>query len=507
MFTVWEPWEPPEGESQLLLTTVEDFAGSIAQRFAPLAGDRAISFQMNFLTNEEAPDPVFNDRAILTVERPSGQIDAVVLADTLDDFTEINASTGYGEATGFRTVTLGDLDLLPPGETLSLRWSAVDGWDPSIDSGLLLDDIRALPDEPAEVFASALPGLMSFGGWSEVFSDAFTPALIEGSNRSQLILESPADPVDVHGVWVSPPDTLPWRPDSLYRIRFHLRSDQSDPSRNPLVRPRVFTANGMTWLENRLESTPGSVVSPTPGGTVAEVWFDPPDLSADQGDEALDDILIAFEVDDFDDHDRGMITLDGIEVDRFAAEDLVALATTQRTWTDFVEGDIEKTGSISAAGIRAPDIDRDDDHVLFTTDVSHPGDSLGYYGEVYTTSPVEVVPGQLVRAVFNLSTEGDPRDLTRLRPRLIFGDDLQLSVAVDLFPLALGADPTGNAPTPLAEGGRDFALLLRVPDELGPSPEVRWAMGVIDFESDRGGTFALNRVDIQTLDPSLLPDP
>jgi hypothetical protein len=32
-------------------------------------------------------------------------------------------------------------------------------------------------------------------------------------------------------------------------------------------------------------------------------------------------------------------------------------------------------------------------------------------------------------------------------------------------------------------------------------------MGVIDFENDRGGAFALNRVDIQTLDPSLLPDP
>ncbi|MBN1477901.1 hypothetical protein JXA47_14195 [Candidatus Sumerlaeota bacterium] len=501
------PIQPPEGSAQLLLTTVEGFAGSIAQRFVPLADDRAISFQINFLTNEETPDAVFNDRAILTVERPSGQIDAVVLADTFDEFTEVNSSTGFGEATGFRTVTLGDLDLLPPGEELTLRWSAVDGWDAAIDTALLLDDIRTLPDEPAEVFASVLPGLMSFGGWSAVFSDVFTPALTEGSDRGQLILGSPAGPLDVHGVWISPPDTLPWQPGSVYRIRFHLRSDQSDPSNNPLVRLRVFTANGKAWLENRLESTGGSVVSPTPDGAVAEVWFDPPDLSADQGDEAPDDLLIAFEVDDFDDRDQGRITLEGIEVDRFAADDLMALATTRRTWTTFDEGDIEETGSIPAAGILVPDIDRESDHVSFATEVSHPDGSLGYYGEVFTSSAVDVTPGQLVRAVFNLSTEGDARDLTRLRPRLIFGDDLQLSTAVDLFPLALGADPTGNAPAPLGEGGRDYTLLLRVPEGLGPSPEIRWAMGVIDFESDRGGTFALNRVDIQTLDPSLLPDP
>ena len=93
--------------------------------------------------------------------------------------------------------------------------SAVDGHDSQITSGMLLDDVRLLGGDPGEIFASALPGLMSFGGWSNLSNAAFTPATTAGSDRSRLTLGSPPEAAGVLGIWLSPPDTLPWRSDSV----------------------------------------------------------------------------------------------------------------------------------------------------------------------------------------------------------------------------------------------------------------------------------------------------
>lgn len=488
------PITPREGNAQLLVTNGSGFAGSIAQRFDP-GEARAMAFDFNFLTNEQTPDPGFNDRAIVTSEVPPGAIDAAILADTGSSLSPVNPSTGFLRATGYQTFVLGDLDLIPPGEAPALRWSVVDGNDVGVTSGLLLDHLRLLGSEP-EGAVSILPGLMSFDRWTYQSVPGWTAARPEASTRDGLALASDVESADTVGMWLSPPDLLPWQPDSVFRVRFHLRSEEADPSCLPLVRLRLFSANSQAWFAARLEPVASSAVAPTPQGRVAEVWFDPPDMSADQGDELHDDILAVFELDDFSAAQGAAVHLDRVEVDRFPRSALDAVAVTLRSHTVFDTGEVIVLPGLEDVGLASPRIELHPGRAVFESGDAAPAGFLGFYREVAGAEAVDVSAGDLIRVRFRLGSDTDPGLLPPLRPRVVFGD-MQFNVSLDIISRGGGAAPHAHAPGP---AGRDYWLYLRVPEASDVPSTVAWAVGMMDFSDALAGAAWLNRVDIQRVD-------
>jgi hypothetical protein len=131
------------------LNGFDGFEGSaIRQSFTASAGD-VLSFDWNFLTNENTPNQ-FNDFAFWSLVN---QTNAQLLADTNHSFITSNSS--FNEETGFSTLSV----TIAASGTYTLGFGAMDGLDAEVDSGLLIDNVRlsssAVP-EPSTLIVFSL---------------------------------------------------------------------------------------------------------------------------------------------------------------------------------------------------------------------------------------------------------------------------------------------------------------------------------------------------------------
>lgn len=135
------------------LIGADAFEGSaIQQTFTAKAGD-IFSFDWNFLTNEATPETEgFNDFAFVSVNGIASK-----LADTSSSFFS-SSSNDFDEETGFQNLSYTVTD----DGTYTLGLGVLDTRDNTMGSGLLIDNVKAVP-EPTSTL-----GILAFGAFSAV---------------------------------------------------------------------------------------------------------------------------------------------------------------------------------------------------------------------------------------------------------------------------------------------------------------------------------------------------
>ncbi len=120
---------------------------AIKQTFTASAGD-VISFDYNFLTNEDTPSSYYNDFAFVTLTGVGE------LADT--NSSTVTSLTSFDEETGFATFT----QTIEVSGTYTLGIGVVDSGDKKVKSGILVDNVKQVP-EPLTIFSSFI--VLGFG--------------------------------------------------------------------------------------------------------------------------------------------------------------------------------------------------------------------------------------------------------------------------------------------------------------------------------------------------------
>ncbi|MBW4427896.1 MAG: hypothetical protein KME50_26505 [Nostoc desertorum CM1-VF14] len=121
---------------------------AIKQTFTAQAGE-TLSFSWNFLTNESIGDnsnPDFNDFAFARVSNNSQNL-FFRLADTTTDFLARDSDSNFFEETGFKTFSF----TIPTDGEYTLGVGVVDVGEPTIVSGLLVDEVQAIPEANSTV--------------------------------------------------------------------------------------------------------------------------------------------------------------------------------------------------------------------------------------------------------------------------------------------------------------------------------------------------------------------
>ena len=122
---------------------------AIRQTFTGRAGD-ILTFDWNFLTNEFTPESLFNDFSFVSLGLLSE------LADTRFPIF-LGSPTPFNEETGFRTFSF----TIPTTGTYVLGLGVTDVEDTTVDSGLLVDNVRLTPvPEPTSTL-----GVLAFGAF------------------------------------------------------------------------------------------------------------------------------------------------------------------------------------------------------------------------------------------------------------------------------------------------------------------------------------------------------
>ena len=113
----------------------------IKQTFTAEAGD-IVSFDWNFVTNEDTPSAEFNDTAFLAITGFT-----LELADTQANF--VPGVDQFTEQTGTQTLTIS----FSEAGTYTIGFGVVDFGDDAVDSGLVVDNIQQFPPSEFENFS------------------------------------------------------------------------------------------------------------------------------------------------------------------------------------------------------------------------------------------------------------------------------------------------------------------------------------------------------------------
>jgi len=150
--------------------------GSAFKQSITVTAGQQLTVNLNFLTNEFTPDPLFNDFMFFCVVGPGATL--VKTADTFNPVFTPATGTGFAEQTDYKTYT----HTFTASGTVTVGYGLMDVTDTIVNSALLLDGIGAPappppPPPPPPPGPTPTPNAMPEG----CFNNGGGPPSIEGS--------------------------------------------------------------------------------------------------------------------------------------------------------------------------------------------------------------------------------------------------------------------------------------------------------------------------------------
>lgn len=131
---------------------------TIFQTFVLGAGQNGVAFSWNFLTDEATPEPIWNDFAFaLLYNQTTSSIAGTAYLDTFSNFTNFSGPQ-FSSETGWLDVTFIGLSA---GDTFTLAFGVFDRGDTIVDSGLLIDNVRSIPEPSAGIIVGLVGVVVS----------------------------------------------------------------------------------------------------------------------------------------------------------------------------------------------------------------------------------------------------------------------------------------------------------------------------------------------------------
>lgn len=158
------------------------FEGSAIKQTIDLKANDVVSFDWNFLTNENTPDKTFNDTAFLSVNGSNFE-----LADTGSKFVDALKVDEFDEQTGTKTLTF----QVKNAGTYTLGFGVVDVGDAIVDSGLVIDNIEVKSYGLSNNY-SALEGskpdlILGDDGFTSTMTSGSGPDLVLGEKGFETV--------------------------------------------------------------------------------------------------------------------------------------------------------------------------------------------------------------------------------------------------------------------------------------------------------------------------------
>lgn len=128
------------------------------QSFDLNLGNNTLLFDWNFLTNENAVGTQNNDFGMYALLDGSNSLVSSGAVDVLNSsFMPTPTGSPFAEQTGWSTVSIGGLN---PGSNYTLIFGVFDDATTTVNSGLLIDNVRSIPEPSAGLLAGL--GLLPF---------------------------------------------------------------------------------------------------------------------------------------------------------------------------------------------------------------------------------------------------------------------------------------------------------------------------------------------------------
>ncbi len=335
----------------------------------------------------------------------------------------------------------------------------------------------------------------SFGltdeGWTSVtLSSYFTPPdcyFLPG-----YIILTAQDSTNTYGFWTSEPDAVPVIANSLYRTSWTVATDVEDPLAVPHIQLRVNSQNLQQADMLVVGSSGDGSYAPIPQGwTTYEMYFVPPE-SALEKPEDQDDLILSFDILNFDPSDApdGSLLLDRVVVEAIPMSTLAAPALV-KTWDFEMDAEGWEFGS-APLFFTEPVIDISGGALwLIAQDNTN---TFGYWSS--PSQEVYIEAGKLYRLRFTVNTDVTlQEEVPQLRLRAS-SEDFQASI-VKIVSSVTGAE---MSPT-LA--GRTYDIYFYPPQSLvgTEADSIIAAFDMLNFDpSDAAtGSLMLNSVTVESL--------
>ncbi len=328
-------------------------------------------------------------------------------------------------------------------------------------------------------------------GWTSGTTFSFTPP-----NYSYLlgnIILSAQNNTNTYGYWTSEEDAVPVVADCLYLASWTVATDVTDPLAVPQMRLRVNSQNLQQADMLVVGSTGDGSYAPIPEGwTTYEMYFVPPESCLGK-QEDQDDLILSFDILNFDPGDaaNGSLLLDSVVIDIIAVNAL-GTPTVLKTWEFDTDAEGWQYGS-------AP---------IFFTEPVHDNiggalwliaqDNTNTFG--FWSSPseeVQVEANRLYRVQFDVSSDVMNREaVPGLRLR-VHSEDFQAGV-IKVISSVNGAE---MSPTP---EGRTYDVYFYPPQSLvgTEADSILVAFDILNFDPTDAPTGALmiNSARIESMD-------
>ncbi len=328
---------------------------------------------------------------------------------------------------------------------------------------------------------------MEKDGWTTGTAVIFTaPEWTFEQGRLKLVSQSNTN---TFGYWASPENAVPINEGYLYRARFTVSADVSQPEIVPQIRLRVNSSNFQQADCLSIDSNGDGGASPTPEGTTYDLYFVPP------ANDAF--CMLAFDLLNFNPYDaaHAELALESVLVERFGLDTLDEPTTI--TWTY----DFETTQEFWFPGdgtyaFTDPEFFWAEGalHLQSMTNTN----TFGYWH----SDPIDIIieADRLYHGTFEVRT-GEPERSLVPQMRLRFNTaNMQAARTLEISSIGDGANSPDTINTTY-----DRLYFLPPPNCVGKGLIVSFDMLNFDLGDAAEASLILDRAIIETLSPPVLP--